>query len=294
MTPAPPPPPSLDWATAPSSFSSGSSSPSGLASSGVGAWAVYAYRPWSTARFRRCSSMTASVSSEYVRLRRLAPSASLGERNARSGAGGVGSVVGGSGKDSAGEDIFPFASRSFAPALSTAVTCTAGGTCDGTGLRRAIAVPPPMPGVVVLTPTTAPVPPVREKELPGGPCARASCDQPAAGVGFLPPTDASMPVEDIVGGDIGEPVAADKPNDVGGVLASLEESSWHDRTARGCGCSKDLFDSMRDWSRASSVEVVYTVYTWRGRRVSVYGDFSQNPTTYYQVHQQKSSLALLS
>ena len=293
MTPAPPPLPSFDWAAAPSSFSSSSSSPSGLASAGVGASAVYTYRPWSTARFRRCSSMTASVSSEYVRLRRLAPSASLGERNAPSGAGGVGSAVGGSGKGSAGEDIFPFASRSFAPTLSTAVTSTAGGTCDGTGLRRAIAVPPPMPGVVVLTPTTAPVPPVREEGLPGGPCVRASCDRPATGVGFLPPIDASTPAEDIMGGDIGEPVAADKPNDMSGVLASLEERSWRDRTARGCGCSKDLFDSMRDWSRASSVEVVYTVYTWRGRRVSVYGDFSQNLTTYYQVHQQRRSLALL-
>ena len=271
MAPAPP----LDRApapspTSPSSFSSGSSLPSGLASSAVGASALYGYRPWSTARFRRCSFMTARVSSEYVLLRRLEPSASLGERNARSGAAGAGSAVGGTGKGSAEEDMFPFASRSFAPSPSTAVTSTDGGVCDGTGLRRAIAVPPPVPGVVVLTPNPAPAPPVGKEELPGAPCVRTSCDRPANRVGFLPPLNTSG---DVVGGKIGQSTTVGKPADASGVFASLEERSWPEGTARRYSRAECLLDSMRDWRRASSMEEVYTICTWCGGSVSVYGDF---------------------
>lgn len=158
--------------------------------------------------------------------------------------------------------MFPFAScSSFSLSPPTAVTSTDGGTRDGTGLRRA-----PVPGVVGLPPLGGEK---KKEEPPGVPSARASCDRPAShvGLGFSPPFSTPGLAGDVVDSRTDESTMEDEAADVSAVLALLE-GSWRDRTPRGYHFAKGLFDSTRDWIRASSVEVVYTVRTGCGGSIS--------------------------
>lgn len=116
-----------------------------------------------------------------------------------------------------------------------AVTRNESGTSDGTGLRRAIAVAPPVP--------------VGEEGREEGLASRA---------GFLPRLGTSAPACDVVGWKMGERVTADGVADMSRVLV---ERFWCDRTPRGYRCAKDLLVSTRDWRSASSVEEVYTIRT---------------------------------
>lgn len=256
--------------TPPFSSESGSRSSSGVPSSSTGSSTSSCWcRRCSTARLRRCSSITARVSSEYEPLHLFPPSASLGERYARFGEG---KGADGRGGGSAEEDTswFPFAPQSFSISLPTAVTSTGGGTSDGTGLRRAIAVP-------VAVAVASPLMRVGGEDPPDAPGAdpTISCDRPASRIRFsLLLGTASMLEGDTAGSEMGESPTADDPADMGGVLTPLEERSWRDRPPRGYCCAKGLLlDSTRDWRWASSVDEVYTVCTGCSENVSVYGGF---------------------